>query len=154
MDQPTLISRHRLGLTALVVAGAAALSGCGSSNASHSQTAPAAAPTTAATTPSASAPATRSSTTPSTSPAAAGTIAVAIKNFAFKPPALTVAPGTKVTFTNDDQTAHTATSNTSGVFDTGTIQPGKSATVTLSKPGTYTYFCQFHAFMTATITVK
>ena len=57
------------------------------------------------------------------------------------------------TFTNHDQTAHTATSQQLG-FDTGTINPGQSATVTLDKPGTYTYYCQFHPFMHGTIIVE
>jgi plastocyanin len=39
-------------------------------------------------------------------------------------------------------------------FDTGTIAPGKSATVTLRNPGTYTYYCQFHAFMHGAVVVK
>jgi plastocyanin len=78
---------------------------------------------------------------------------VTISGYAYQPPKITVAPGTKITFTNRDQTAHTATSTKTG-FDSGTIQPGKSAMITVSKPGTYTYYCQFHAFMHATITVK
>jgi plastocyanin len=84
----------------------------------------------------------------------AGAVKLAIKNFAFKPPTITVAAGTKLTFTNDDKTAHTATSTATGAFDTGTINPGHSATVVLKKPGTYTYYCQFHAFMRATVIVK
>jgi plastocyanin len=78
---------------------------------------------------------------------------VTISNYAYQPVKLTVARDTKVTFTNHDQTAHTATSTGTG-FDSGTINPGKSATITVSKPGTYTYSCQFHAFMHGTITVN
>lgn len=101
---------------------------------------------------------TQASPSPSTSAAAPaatqhGTVKVAISGFAFHPPTLTVAAGTKVTFTNGDQTAHTATGNKPG-FDTGTVNPGKSATVVFNKPGTYTYYCQFHAFMHGTIVVK
>jgi plastocyanin len=70
----------------------------------------------------------------------------------YMPMRLTVKAGAKVTFTNYDQTAHTATSLTHG-FDTGTIKPGDNATVILAKPGTYKYHCLFHAFMVATITV-
>lgn len=81
------------------------------------------------------------------------TASVAISSYAFHPAAVTVAPGTKVRFTNRDQTAHTATAR-NGAFDTGTLKPGRSATVTLTKPGTYTYYCQFHAFMTATVVVS
>lgn len=80
--------------------------------------------------------------------------AVDISNFKYAPADLTVAAGTKVTFTNSDTAAHTATSDTGGVFDTGTLQKGDSKAVTLSKPGTYTYYCRFHSFMHGTITVK
>ncbi len=84
--------------------------------------------------------------------AAAKTVAIA--NFAYAPPDLTVAKGTTIDFTNEDSTSHTATTKSSGVFDTGTIKPGKSASVTLEKTGSFAYFCQFHPFMKGTITVK
>jgi plastocyanin len=95
------------------------------------------------------APPTRSATTPRRS----GTTRVTISGYAYQPTKITVAPGTRITFINHDQTAHTATSTKTG-FDSGTIKPDKSATITVSTPGTYTYYCQFHAFMHATITVK
>ncbi len=82
-----------------------------------------------------------------------GQVKVAIRSYAFHPASLTVAAGTKVTFTNDDSTAHTATARAGG-FDTGSLAANASRTITLSKPGTYSYYCQFHAFMTATITVR
>jgi plastocyanin len=34
------------------------------------------------------------------------------------------------------------------------VKPDHSATVTLRMPGTYTYYCQFHAFMHGTVIVK
>lgn len=82
-----------------------------------------------------------------------GAANVSISNYAYQPPSITVAPGTKVTFANHDKTAHTATQQGSG-FDSGTIKPGAHTTVTFTKPGTYTYYCQFHAFMHGTIVVK
>ena len=82
-----------------------------------------------------------------------GTVAIPISSYSYHPATITVATGTKVTFTNHDQTAHTATSNNSA-FDTGTVKPGHSATVALNKPGTYVYYCQFHAFMHGTLVVK
>ena len=78
---------------------------------------------------------------------------VAIKGFAFRPATITVAAGTKIDFTNGDATAHTATSTSPG-FDTGTVAPNASKTVTVTKAGTYSYYCQFHAFMKATIVVR
>ena len=64
-----------------------------------------------------------------------------------------VTAGTRVTWTNHDATAHTATANGGG-FDTGTVAPKASRTIDFKHPGTFTYHCAFHAFMTATITVK
>jgi plastocyanin len=119
---------------ALAVTASALLAACGSSS---SSTATSSSRTT--------------STTPRTAPAQSSA-RVAIRNYMFMPADVTVKAGARVTFTNYDQTAHTATSETSG-FDTGTIDPGKSVTVTIKKPGTYTYHCLFHAFMVAHITV-
>ncbi len=77
---------------------------------------------------------------------------LAIVNYAFTPATLTVKAGTKITVINRDQTAHTATAD-SGGFDSGTLKAGQAAHFTVTKPGTYTYICQFHAFMTGRIVV-
>ena len=77
--------------------------------------------------------------------------AVEIADFAFGPAEITIAVGGTVTWTNTDSQAHTATS--SGNFDTGSIDPDATASVTFDEPGTYTYICSFHPFMTATVTV-
>lgn len=79
---------------------------------------------------------------------------VDISNYTYKPESITVPAGTKVTFVNHDSTAHTATSKQQGAFDTQPIQPGKSATVTLSEPGTFVYYCVFHPFMKGTVEVE
>jgi plastocyanin len=80
-------------------------------------------------------------------------VSIAISNYAFAPKALTVKAGTHVTWTNHDSTAHTATAD-GGAFDTGTIAPKASHTIDFTRPGTFTYHCAFHAFMTATVTVS
>ena len=94
------------------------------------------------------------SPTTASMPAISGAVTVDIKNFMFQPSPITVKAGTRVTWTNQDPqgTSHTATANQGG-FNTGSIAPGASATVMLSTPGTYTYHCTIHQFMTATITV-
>jgi plastocyanin len=84
----------------------------------------------------------------------AGPRTVEITGFAFKPADLTVAEGTAVEFPNEDGSPHTATSEDSGAFDTGTIEPGKSAELTFDEAGTFAYYCQFHPFMKGTITVE
>ncbi len=82
---------------------------------------------------------------------------VLIRDFLFEPAAITVPAGTEITFTNQDTAPHTATSGPSpelrGVFDTGNLTKGQSKSVTLSKPGTFEYYCELHAFMKATVTV-
>ncbi len=87
-------------------------------------------------------------------PSAASSGPVTIKSYAYAPPSLTVASGTTVRFNNEDPTNHTATASDMSSFDTGTLAKGKTASVTLSKPGTFTYFCRFHPFMKGTIIVK
>jgi plastocyanin len=79
---------------------------------------------------------------------------VKIVDYTYEPASLTVPVGTTVSFTNRDSTAHTATSKESGAFESGSIEPGKSAEITLDKAGTYAYFCAFHPFMKGTIEVE
>ena len=82
-----------------------------------------------------------------------GHVTVKISNYAYLPKDLTVKVGTRVSWTNHDATAHTATADASG-FDTGTVNPHATSTVDFKHPGAFTYHCACHAFMTATITVK
>ena len=82
-----------------------------------------------------------------------GGTAVTISNFAFQPDSLQIAAGTTVTWTNADSTAHTVTSD-SGAFDSGQLAPGATFNQMFMTPGTYTYHCQIHPFMTATIVVS
>jgi plastocyanin len=80
--------------------------------------------------------------------------AVTIKGFAFHPATLTVKVGTKVTFTNNDNTTHTTTATTNGGFDSGNLSPGQSYTFTFTKKGTYPYDCTIHNFIKGTIIVQ
>jgi plastocyanin len=83
-----------------------------------------------------------------------GTQAVTIKDYIYKPASLTVPKGTTVSFTNRDSTPHTATSKESGLFESGSIDTGKTAKVTLEETGTFAYYCLFHPFMKGTIVVE
>ncbi|MEV0786457.1 cupredoxin domain-containing protein [Streptomyces sp. NPDC050423] len=95
------------------------------------------------------------SASPASSAPPAGQVKVSIKDFKFRPAALTVAAGAKITVTNNDTTTHTMTATKGKAFDTGDIAPGKSATFTApSKAGGYPYDCTIHPFMTGTLTVK
>ena len=80
--------------------------------------------------------------------------ALTISDFKFVPASLTVKSGAKVTVTNDDSTAHTATANDGTSFDTGNLDPGSSKTISVSKPGRYAYICSIHPFMKGTLVVR
>ncbi len=87
-----------------------------------------------------------------TVPAPSGTITVDIRDHAFNPAQLNVAPGTTVTFVNNDIEPHTATAD-NGLFDTGVLQPGYSFDVFLEGSGTVTYHCELHPDMQGSIVV-
>lgn len=78
---------------------------------------------------------------------------VAIADFAFSPPEAHVGAGTKVTWSNDDPTAHTVTAE-DGTFDSGTLDAGKSFAVRFDEPGTYRYRCEIHPDMKGSVTVE
>ncbi|WP_333678168.1 cupredoxin family copper-binding protein [Dyella sp.] len=79
---------------------------------------------------------------------------VTIEKFAFQPKELSVPVGTKVVWTNKDEEPHTVTSPGEQFKSSKALDGGDTYSVTFSKPGTYTYFCTVHPFMTGTITVK
>jgi plastocyanin len=71
----------------------------------------------------------------------------------FMPTPLTVAAGTTVTFGNNDGVVHTTTSDT-GLWDSQSLNSGKTFERRFDTPGTYTYHCTIHPFMTGTIVVQ
>lgn len=81
---------------------------------------------------------------------AGGTKTVDIRNFAFHPPTLSVARGTRVAFVNSSGVAHTATRAS---FDTKRIAPGKTAFVRFAQQGSFAYHCTIHPFMRGKIVV-
>lgn len=82
------------------------------------------------------------STILATSTAQEGTV-VEMRDNLFVPETLTVPVGTTLTWQNVGQNPHTATAD-DDTFDTGTVNPGQSAALTLNTPGTFPYHCQFH----------
>jgi plastocyanin len=79
---------------------------------------------------------------------------VTIHNFAFSPASVTVAPGTTVTWTNNDSTAHTVTADSGNGPKSGQLQQGQTYSFTFSQAGTYAYHCSIHPEMKATVTVS
>jgi plastocyanin len=72
----------------------------------------------------------------------------------FVPASIQVPVGTKVTWSNKDYVAHTATSADGSTFDTKTILPGTSLTLTLQHKGVFPYYCKIHPWMMGTILVS
>jgi plastocyanin len=85
-------------------------------------------------------------------PSLAANHAVSVNDGSFGPAAMTVAVGDTVTWTNRDDSLHTVTAE-GGAFDSGNLEAGASFAFTFTEPGTYTYRCNYHEEMVATITV-
>jgi plastocyanin len=130
--------QHRHLTASLVVLAVAAgtVAGCGSSSSSPSATA------------------TPKAGSSQNAARSGGANSLGIANFKFTPATLTVSRGARITVTNRDTTAHTTTADDGKSFDTGTIDPGSSKTITLSKAGTYKLHCTIHPFMHGTIVVR
>jgi plastocyanin len=78
-----------------------------------------------------------------------------IDNFRFSPREMTITAGTKVTWVNNDDVPHTATSTAKPrSFDSGTLDTDAKFSHVFSAPGTYDYFCAVHPHMTGRIIVK
>lgn len=79
---------------------------------------------------------------------------VEISDFKFGPAELTVEAGSTVTFKNLDNVEHNAVA-TDGSFKTPLLGQNETASVTLSTPGEYEYYCEPHkSFMKGKIIVK
>lgn len=80
---------------------------------------------------------------------------VDIRVFAFQPETLTVAPGTAVTWVNQDEEPHNVVAvGDPRAFRSQGIDGGDKFTFVFDKPGTYAYICSVHPHMHGTIVVK
>src|SRR5690349_2729927 len=90
-------------------------------------------------------------------PAPAGTKptdTIKIVNFVYDPTPATVKAGTKISIRNADAAPHTITDGGSAkAFDSGTIKGKATGSLTIDRPGTYSYICEIHPFMKGEITV-
>ena len=78
---------------------------------------------------------------------------VKIDNFSFGPASLTVAAGTTVTWTNNDDVPHAVVSDDK-IFKSKALDTDDKFSYTFTKPGTYDYFCSVHPKMTAKVVVQ
>jgi plastocyanin len=81
-------------------------------------------------------------------------VLVTQKNKAFSQEKLTIHPGDKVTFRNEDSFVHNVFSLTdANSFDLGAYPQGQAKSVTFAKAGTYDIECAIHPEMKLQITV-
>lgn len=83
-----------------------------------------------------------------------GEAPVRIINFEFKPQKVVVKPGTEVTWTNEDTAIHdvkdTSPLNTPKSKE---MAKGETFSITYDSPGTYSYICGIHQYMTGSVEV-
>jgi len=100
--------------------------------------------------------ATHTAPAPKASPTAVGTpvsSTVSITSGGFQPAQLQVKAGTTVTWTNNDTAAHTVTSDTTGVFDSGAINAGATFQFTFDQVGTFPYHSTSDSVWAGTVSV-
>ena len=81
-------------------------------------------------------------------------IEIKIDNFSFGPMTLTIAAGTTVTWTNNDDVPHTVVSEDKTTFKSPALDTGEKFSYTFTKAGKYPYFCSVHPKMVAEIVVQ
>lgn len=86
--------------------------------------------------------------------AAAGddVVEVDIAKFAFAPKDITVAPGTKIVWTNRDEAPHTVVSTDKSFVSKG-LDTDDRFEQTFSREGDFAYVCSVHPFMTGVVHV-
>lgn len=85
-------------------------------------------------------------------PAPGGQSNVAIMDFQFAPATINVRVGQTVMWRNNGPSPHTSTSD-SGLWDSGTLNPGRSFSRTFTTAGMFTYHCEIHPSMRGTVVV-
>jgi plastocyanin len=79
---------------------------------------------------------------------------IGIDNFRFSPNPLTVKSGTKVVWINNDDVPHLIVSTQNKFRQSQVLDTNQRFAVTLTKPGTYDYFCSLHPMMQGKIVVQ
>jgi plastocyanin len=134
----------------LIVVGTLLLTACGGTNVSATPVVPT--PTSVAATPTATA----SSPIPTPVQGSLQTVKItdgSNGSFGFGPTTLTVKVGTTIIWKNVSSVPHTVTSDDGTTFDSGNVAVGGTFRFTFTTTGTYTYHCNIHPYMRATIIV-
>jgi plastocyanin len=83
----------------------------------------------------------------------ASTVDINIAKFAYGPKDITIAPGTKIVWTNHDETPHTVTSNDKSFASKG-LDTDDKFEHTFASEGDFSYICTVHPYMTGVVHVR
>lgn len=133
--------QRSLPLLLVLGAGALALAGCGDGG-SDTTSAP---PTAAATAP---------ATTSSGDAAASGEVEVKMEGIAYSPQTITVRPGTRITWVNEDDVLHDVVSTDGERIESELFPKGETFSFTPTRTGSIHYVCTIHPGMEGSITVE
>lgn len=82
------------------------------------------------------------------------TVEIKIANFTFEPSTVTIAPGTKVIWVNQDDIPHTVVSTDGKAIWSSALDTGDKCEFTFARAGTYSYYCSVHPRMVGKVIVK
>ncbi|MDQ2917020.1 MAG: cupredoxin family copper-binding protein [Pseudomonadota bacterium] len=78
---------------------------------------------------------------------------IGISKFAYEPKEITIAPGTRIVWTNHDETPHTVTSNDRSFASKG-LDTDDKFEHDFASEGDFSYICTVHPFMTGVVRVR
>ena len=81
------------------------------------------------------------------------TVELDIAKFAFAPKEITVAPGTKIVWTNHDEAPHTVASDDKSFVSKG-LDTDDKFEHTFDREGDFNYICTVHPFMSGVVHVR
>lgn len=84
---------------------------------------------------------------------AAASVVVLLDQMAFTPDVITIKAGTEVKWRNNESSVHTVTAD-DGSFSSGPLEQDGEFKRQFTKPGTYSYTCEMHPFMTGKVVVQ
>jgi plastocyanin len=84
---------------------------------------------------------------------ASETPTIQIQKFAFAPNQITVTPGTRIVWTNHDETPHTIKAADQS-FASKALDTDDHFEFTFAQEGDFSYFCTLHPFMTGIVHVR
>jgi plastocyanin len=78
---------------------------------------------------------------------------IAVRLFQYQPTRIQIAPGTTVTWTNEDDIYHSITAE-NATFEAPLDGKGTKFSFTFARPGSYAYYCDRHEHMRGEIEVQ